>query len=248
MKKTLLFAALICAFTSSMIAQSIGINNPSPAATAALDVTSTSQGVLVPRMVASQRLLIGSPGAPATGLLVYQTDGAAGFYFYNGSAWISLTAQGNTFNGASQLVQLNGTGELPAVSGTNLTALNASNISSGNLAVARLNSGIGASSTTFWRGDGTWGPAGPIGPAAATMPFVILPAFAGSSYTLSTSSLNYLFNWNGATGTGQIITITLPAASAYPPGTIINLNGTGYSGGAPSFTINRALRAKPIAH
>lgn len=55
----------------------------------------------------------------------------------------SVTLQGNTFNGANQLVQLNGSGVLPALSGINLTNLNASNIASGTLAVARGGTGAG---------------------------------------------------------------------------------------------------------
>ena len=61
----------------------------------------------------------------------------------------NLTAQGNTFNGASQLVQLNGSGQLPTLSGVNLTTLNASNIASGTLADARLSANVTIQGNTF---------------------------------------------------------------------------------------------------
>ena len=56
-----------------------------PDASAALDITSTTGGLLVPRMTETQRDAISSPAA--TGLMIYQTDGTAGFYYYNGSSW-----------------------------------------------------------------------------------------------------------------------------------------------------------------
>jgi hypothetical protein len=61
----------------------------------------------------------------------------------------NVTVLGNTFNGASQLVQLNGSGALPALSGTNLTSLNASNISSGTLDTARLSTTVTLAGNTF---------------------------------------------------------------------------------------------------
>ena len=77
---TLLAAVLL---TGSTLAQ-VGINNENPDASAALDITSTTGGLLVPRMTETQRDAI-SPAA--TGLMIYQTDGTAGFYYYNGSSW-----------------------------------------------------------------------------------------------------------------------------------------------------------------
>ncbi|MFC2086109.1 FISUMP domain-containing protein [Bacteroidota bacterium] len=54
---------------------------------AMLDVKSTNKGMLVPRMDSSQRVNISSP---ASGLLVYDTDATA-FYFFNGTSWVNLT-------------------------------------------------------------------------------------------------------------------------------------------------------------
>jgi hypothetical protein len=61
----------------------------------------------------------------------------------------NITKQGNTFNGASQLVQLNASTQLPALNGVNLTTLNASNIASGTLADARLSANVTIQGNTF---------------------------------------------------------------------------------------------------
>ncbi len=61
----------------------------------------------------------------------------------------NVTLQGNTFNGASQLVQLTAGGILPVLSGANLTSLNGSNISSGTVADARLSGNVTLQGNTF---------------------------------------------------------------------------------------------------
>lgn len=77
---------------------SINTDGSSPDAGAMLDVKSTSKGLLIPRMTAGQR---GSISAPATGLMVYQTDGSSGFYFYNGSVWLWLGGANLTGSGSN---------------------------------------------------------------------------------------------------------------------------------------------------
>ena len=65
----------------------------------------------------------------------------------------NVTLKGNTFNGASQLVELNGSTQLPAVDGSQLTDLNASNIASGTLADARLSANVTLMGNTFNSAD-----------------------------------------------------------------------------------------------
>ncbi len=66
---------------------SAGIGTLTPNASALLDISSTSKGLLIPRMTSTQRNAIITP---ATGLLIYQTNNTPGFYFYNGTAWSVL--------------------------------------------------------------------------------------------------------------------------------------------------------------
>jgi hypothetical protein len=78
------------------IGTSVCINSASttsPAASAALDVTSTTKGFLPPRMTGTQAEAITSPAA---GLMVYSTDGSGttitslGWWGYNGTTWVKL--------------------------------------------------------------------------------------------------------------------------------------------------------------
>lgn len=65
-------------FVTSGNAQ-VGIGTTTPNASSLLDITSTSKGLLPPRMTTAQRTAIASP---ANGLMVYDTDNKA-FYFYD---------------------------------------------------------------------------------------------------------------------------------------------------------------------
>lgn len=76
----------------------VGIGISSPAASAQLEVNSTSKGFLPPRMTAAQRTAILSP---ANGLLVYQTDYPSGFYFSKGGVWTMLSETTSYPNGTA---------------------------------------------------------------------------------------------------------------------------------------------------
>ena len=68
-----------------------GIGTTTPDASSLLDVTSTSKGILLPRMTLTQRNSIASP---AQGLLIFQTNSTPGFYYYTGAAWTPVSVKG----------------------------------------------------------------------------------------------------------------------------------------------------------
>ena len=73
---------------------SINTDGTDANASAMLDVKSTTMGMLIPRMTQVQRDAIATP---ATSLLIYQTDGDAGFYFYSSSSWVKITSEPHKF-------------------------------------------------------------------------------------------------------------------------------------------------------
>jgi len=80
----------------------IGIGTSTADAASVLDVTSTSKGVLYPRMTNTQMLAISSP---ANGLMVYNTDAGA-LYYYNGTSWLSKENKVSKFVNTASPVQL----------------------------------------------------------------------------------------------------------------------------------------------
>lgn len=85
------FLIIGCIFSMQLMAQT-GIGTTTPDPSAKLEVNSTTKGFLPPRMTSAQRVAISSPAA---GLMVYQSDGTAGLYYYTGSAWVYIINSSN---------------------------------------------------------------------------------------------------------------------------------------------------------
>jgi len=65
---------------------------------AALKITSSNKGILIPRLTISERNAINNP---STALLIFQTDNTPGFYYYDGTQWVNLTNSNNNNNNNS---------------------------------------------------------------------------------------------------------------------------------------------------
>lgn len=107
-----LLAPAMVLFGLSASAQNVAINSTgaAPSSSAMLDISSTTSGLLIPRMTTAQRTAIASP---AQGLVVYDTSLNL-FYYYDGTQWIAMFTSangwglaGNTLAGTELMGSLN---------------------------------------------------------------------------------------------------------------------------------------------
>jgi hypothetical protein len=120
MKKCFIALALFC--TATAYAQNnVGIGTASPHTSSLLDMSSTSKGILIPRMTTVQRTAIATP---ATGLMVYDLT-TNSFWFYNGAAWTAVAGAGGlsfpyeqTVNTTVSGFRINNQGTGPALHGS----------------------------------------------------------------------------------------------------------------------------------
>ena len=95
MKKILLFIVGLIAIVQLQAQNGVAISTSSsatPDGSAILDVQSTSQGMLIPRLDIADLSTAAPVSSPATGLMAYNTNTTTGpgFFYWDGSAWTSL--------------------------------------------------------------------------------------------------------------------------------------------------------------
>lgn len=93
LKKVLQACMLFLVTITANVSAQVGIGTITPHVSSVLDVSSTTQGMLTPRMTTLQRTAIASP---ADGLIVYDTDLKSFYHFTTGtSSWNLLNSAGN---------------------------------------------------------------------------------------------------------------------------------------------------------
>jgi hypothetical protein len=174
LQKTAIAALLFSGITLS--AQNVGINatGAAPDAGALLDVSSTTKGLLIPRVsIANLTLIAPIVGSATTSMLVYNTNAATGlgYHYWDGADWIRFLSAANAdnglyFNAGAARIRLGG----PLVENTtvtqgsfgmtyNLTGTGTFNIQDGGVnhfqVVANGDSYFG--SDVYWRDGSTAG-------------------------------------------------------------------------------------------
>jgi hypothetical protein len=161
-------AVLLCLFLSTVMHAQVGIGTASPNASAALDVSASNGGMLVPRVALTGIADTTTIAAPATSLLVYNSGFAPnGYYYWSGSSWIQLTTGNADWSLTGNLGTTAGTNFIGTTDGQDIRfktfstdRLNISHANSGQLQSYNLgNTALPAYSFNGQTGTGMFGAA-----------------------------------------------------------------------------------------
>ncbi len=167
------------------------------------------------------------------------TGESAGACYATSSSSGLLFADLPALYGGTGINSSSSTGAAQVASGTwSVGALNLASSSyvTGNLPVTNLDSGTAASSSTFWRGDGTW--AAPVPIIYSPMMVVLVGSSSGTYYTPYAFNVTSANATSGATYTNNSCTFTV--YSTVSSATILYTNPTSSCSPSSSGTLTKA--------